>query len=131
MGASNCQELTFAKGKPHVLVKRAKKAERDSEDTRERKLCHVRSGGRCECREVIRTPEASLITTKRCKGKAVHNHHLISGVGKRNVGISILSDHRLDLCVRCHQDVEAGILEPTKKDDCYDAATVTYDRRMK
>lgn len=121
--------LAFPKPKPHVLVKREKKAQRNTEDTKQREACHRRSGGRCEMVEVIAKPEASAQIRKRCKGKAVHNHHLISGVGKRNVGISILGDHRLDLCQKCHQDIEAGLLRPEKEDDCFDAATVAYIAR--
>ncbi len=130
MTASSCPDLKFSKGKPRILTKREQKAELTAQDTAERKKCHVRSGKRCECIEVISKPEASAIVRKRCKGKAVHNHHLISGVGKRNVGISILSEHRIDLCQKCHQDVEGGILRPEKEDDCFDAKTVAYVRRL-
>lgn len=121
--------MMFPKPRPHVLVKREKKAAMTAEDTRQRKLCHLRSGGRCEVIEVIAKPEQSAIVKKRCKGKAVHNHHLIGGVGRKNVGVSILADHRIDCCIRCHQDIEAEILIPSHRDDCFDAKTVTYERK--
>lgn len=112
MSASACPDLRFAKGKPKVITKREEKAQLKAQDDKERKRCHVRSGGRCEVKEVIPKPEASLIVTKRCKGKAVHNHHLKGGVGRRNVGDSILAEHRLDTCQKCHQDIEAEVLVP-------------------
>lgn len=129
MSASGCPELKFAKGKPHILTKREEKAKLKAEDDRQRELCHVRSGWRCEVQEVIPKPEASLIVTKRCKGKVVHNHHLIGGNGKRNVGDSIFAEHRLDVCQKCHQDIEGEILVPADRDKAEAAATVTYERR--
>jgi hypothetical protein len=129
MSASACPDLKYAKGRPKVLVKREKKAAVEAQDRAERKKCHIRSGGRCEVIEVIARPEHSALVKKRCKGNAVHNHHLIGGVGKRNVGISILADHRLDCCQRCHQDIEAEILQPANRDHAENAGLVTYERR--
>lgn len=129
MSASNCDRLRFAKGKPHILVTREKKADLKAKDDFERNRCHQRSGMRCEVNEVIPQPERSLIVTKRCKGRVVHNHHLIGGIGRRNVGPSLLSEHRLDTCKKCHQDIEHEILVPADLDKAQDAATVTYERR--
>jgi hypothetical protein len=131
MSASSCPEFRFAKGRPHILTKREQKAALKAEDDAERQRCHVRSGMRCEVQEVIPKPEDSLIVTKRCKGKVVHNHHLIGGVGKRNVGPSLFAEHRLDTCQKCHQDIEAEILVPADRDRATDAATVTYERRKR
>lgn len=117
------------KGKPFIVEKREKKSALDAKDRAEREKCHIRSGGRCEVQEVIPKPEHSLIVTKRCKRKVVHNHHLIGGNGKRNIGPSILAEHRLDTCQRCHQDIEAELLVPADRDKREDAATVTYERR--
>jgi hypothetical protein len=114
---------------PRILVKRQKKADLDKLDREERTKCHARSQGRCEVIEVIAKPEQSAQIRKRCKGKAIHNHHLIGGVGRRNVGISILAEHRIDCCRDCHTDIEVEILRPEKADDCFDAATVAYVRR--
>lgn len=129
MSASACPDLKFSKGKPHILTKREQKAALTAEDTKQRERCHARSGWRCEVLEVLPRPEASVIVTKRCKGKVVHNHHLIGGIGKRNVGPSILAEHRLDTCQKCHQDIEAEILRPADLDKAEAAATVTYERR--
>jgi hypothetical protein len=118
------------KPRPYVLTKREKKAALNAQDRAERLKCHLRSGMRCEVIEEIARPEKSLLVKKRCKGRVVHNHHLIGGLGKRNVGISLFSEHRIDTCQKCHQDIEAEILQPAKVDDCFDAATVTYVRRI-
>lgn len=129
MGASNCNELAFPKGRPRVLVTREKKSAVEAKDRAERAKCHLRSGLRCEVWIVTPQPEQSVIVVKRCKGKAVHNHHLIGGIGKRNVGPSILAAHRIDVCKKCHQDIEAELLIPANRDQAEDAATVQYERR--
>lgn len=121
--------LMFPKPKPYVLVKRERKASVKTEDDRQRAICHARSGLRCEVQEVIPRPDQSLFVIRRCKGRVVHNHHLIGGNGKRNVGVSILAEHRLDCCLRCHQDIEAGILVPADRDCAELAAKVIYERR--
>lgn len=129
MAASSCPDLKFSKGKPHILTKREKKAAVTAEDTKQRERCHARSGWRCEVWEVIPRPESSAIVTKHCKGKVVNNHHLIGGHGRRNVGKSILAEHRIDVCQKCHQDIEAEILVPADRDKAELAATVQYERR--
>ena len=116
----------FAKPRPHLLVKRERKAAKDAQDRAERKVCHLRSGGRCEVIIVTHTPEASAIVTKRCKRSARHNHHLLGGVGRRNVGASLLAAHRLDVCPDHHREIEDGIVEPYVFDEAHDAATVKY-----
>lgn len=126
-------DFRFAKPRARVLEKREAKAALDAEDARQRKLCHKRSGMRCEVIEVNLKPEDSAIVCLRCKGHVSHNHHLIGGRGKRNVGDSILAKHRLDTCTRCHQDIHAGILSPVPcpvdGPPLYrDAATVKYWR---
>ena len=119
----------FPKPRPHILIKREQRAAKTALDTQERKACHVRSGGRCEVVEVLPQPERSLLIVTRCKGRAVHNHHLISGVGRRNVGVSVLASHRIDCCQRCHQDIEAGLLVPADRDHATVAGEVQYERR--
>jgi hypothetical protein len=131
VSASACPDLKFAKGRPRILEKRETKSALTAKDNAERKKCHLRSGMRCEVKEVTPKPEQSLIVTKRCKGKAVHNHHLKGGVGRRNVGDSILAAHRIDTCQKCHQDIEAEILVPANRDHAEDALKVTYKRRLK
>lgn len=119
----------LAKPRPRILEKREQKAKLKTEDDRQREICHARSGLRCEVQEVIPRPEHSLFFLKRCKGRVVHNHHLIGGNGRRNVGKSILAEHRMDTCQKCHQDIEGGILVPADQDYAEIAAKVTYCRR--
>ena len=114
------------KPRPRLLEKREKKAAREAQDRAERKLCHLRSGGRCEVVFVTHKPEQSAIITKRCNRAARHNHHLLGGVGRRNVGDSLKASHRLDVCPDHHREIEDGILEPYVLDEAQEAATVKY-----
>jgi len=116
------------KPKPHLLEKRAKRLRRDAQDVRERKKCHLRSGGRCEVIEVVLLPEKSEMTVFRCKRAARQNHHLLGGVGQRNRGVSILAAHRLDVCPLHHAEITNRVIRPTDPDKARHAATVTYWR---
>ena len=118
--------IACPKPRPRILEKRERKAAKESQDRAERKICHVRSGGRCEVILVTHRPEASEIVTKRCNRSARHNHHLLAGIGRRNVGASLLAAHRLDVCPDHHREIEDGILEPYVFDEAHEAATVKY-----
>ena len=120
------ESCAIPKPRPRLLEKRERKAALNAQDRAERKICHLRSGGRCEVIIITHKPEASAIEQKRCKRIARHNHHLLGGVGRRNVGASILAAHRLDCCPEHHREIEDGILEPYVLDEAYDAATVRY-----
>lgn len=120
--------LIFPKPKPHLLAKRKAKAELESQDRAERKKCHIRSGGRCEVVEITFRPESSAVYTKRCARRASQNHHLKGGIGRRNRGASILAEHRLDVCDRCHQEITGNVLVPVNRECAEDAATVRYER---
>jgi len=126
MRAANSPALAYAKLPPRRLEKEARKAAVETRDRAERKICHLRSGGRCEVILVIHRSETSAILQKRCKGKARHNHHLQGGIGRRNVGDSILSECRIDVCPQCHGYIEDGIYEPYRQDESELAATVRY-----
>ena len=118
--------LMFPKPRPRILEKRERKAAKDALDRIERKICHLRSGGRCEVVIVTHRPESSTIRVERCKRPAKHNHHLIGGVGRRNVGESLKAAHRLDVCPDHHREIEDAILQPYRIDEMQDAATVRY-----
>ena len=126
MRASSCPDLALPKGTPRLIEKRERKATRDAQDRAERTLCHIRSGGRCEVVIVTHRPESSAIIVRRCKRAARHNHHLLGGVGRRNVGASLKAAYRLDVCPDCHREIEDAILEPYRVDEQFDAATVRY-----
>ena len=93
--------LAFPKGPPRVLDRREKKASLEQRDRAERATCHQRSGMRCEI----------VINGQRCKGRVTENHHILSGVGRRNYGESLLAKWRVDVCQRCHQDIGARLLD--------------------
>lgn len=119
-GEGKCRQ--FQKPRPKLLDKRAAQAECAAQDRRERVKCKQRSEGRCEVRE------GWYMTFRRCPRRASQNHHLIGGSGKRNKGKSVLAEHRLDTCDRCHKEITHHVLVPvdgTLKDD---AATVRYER---
>jgi hypothetical protein len=122
--------LAFPKPTPHILAKRATRAAQNAEDRRQRKLCHLRSGSRCEVIIAHFRPERSSLTYERCRKRATQNHHLIGGRGRRNVGQSILAQHRLDTCSECHQLINAGLLIPLFRDPHYahQAALVRFER---
>lgn len=118
----------FPKPKPRALVKAQRKSELDAIDRRERKLCKLRSGGRCEVVIVTPKPETSTLRVDRCKAKAVNNHHLLGGHGRRNVGDSILAAHRIDTCQHHHSLLHAKALLPIDRDWQYDAALVRFEQ---
>jgi hypothetical protein len=65
----------------------------------------------------------------RCQRRASENHHLIGGIGRRNKGRSILAEHRLDVCQRCHEEITGRVLVPcVEQKDAEWAATVRYER---
>ena len=116
------------KPRSRVLEKREAKAELDRQDRYERKLCHLRSGGRCEARIVTARPECSALIDTRCNRAASHNHHLMGGHGRRNVGDSILAVHRLDVCTRHHSELHHRLLQAVDHDWQYDAAMVRFEK---
>ena len=123
--------LAFPKPRPRILEKREAKAALAAKDCAERKLCKLRSGGRCEVVTQTAKPECSALVIMRCKRAAVHNHHLLGGVGRRNRGESVLAIHRLDTCRECHQEIEAELLQPADRDLQHLAHRVQYERVMR
>lgn len=126
MRASNSDALAFPKGRPRVLEQRDRRSELNAIDRQERRKCKTRSGGRCEIILVTHRPETSSITQLRCKRSARENHHLLGGNGRRNVGPSILSIHRIEICAEHHREINAALLEPYREDENHLAATVRY-----
>ena len=92
-------------------------------DRAERLECKRRSGGQCEVRELGPT-----LIIRRCARRASQNHHLIGGTGRRNKGRSILAEHRLETCDRCHAEITNHVLIPVDGTRKEDAATVRYER---
>ncbi len=120
--------IGFPKPEARVIVKGRRKSELEAEDRRQRQLCRLRSGGRCEVVTQTPRPEHSELRVTRCKAKATANHHLLGGVGRRNRGDSLLAIHRLDTCNSCHSLLHAKVLVPVDRDWQYDAALVRFER---
>lgn len=110
------------KPQPKLLDKRAAKAALDAQDRLEHAKCKQRSEGRCEVRE------GGYMTFRRCPRRASQNHHLIGGSGKRNRGKSILAEHRLDTCDRCHDEITNHVLVPSDGLKREFADQVRYER---
>jgi hypothetical protein len=114
------------KARPKLLDKRQAKADAARVDREQRAICQARSGGRCEVRVMV----VNTLIPSRCIHRATENHHLIGGIGRKNVGRSRLAEHRLHVCAYCHEEITAHVLVP-----CVDeakreaAATVRYERK--
>jgi hypothetical protein len=117
------------KPRPKLLDKYDRQRERDKTDREERAKCKARSGGQCEV-VVDAYTMVNFINPRsvRCQQRAVENHHLIGGIGRRNQGRSILAKHRLDVCKVCHAEITNHVLVPTSDTTREDAATVRYER---
>ena len=114
----------IAKPQPRLLAQRAKKAATAAQDRAESAKVKKRSGGRCEVVCVINEP-----LERRCHLRASQVHHLISGIGRRNIGKSILAEHKLHVCKNCHEEIHGHVLVPVNAYEREDAATVRYERR--
>ena len=111
------------KPRPKLLQKQDARKVLALLDRAERLTCRRRSGGQCEVRERSRS-----LVVKRCARRASQNHHLLSGSGRRNVGKSILSAHRLHVCDLCHRDITNHVLVPRNGLLAEDASSVSWER---
>lgn len=125
--------LAQPKPRPKLLDTRKAKAAIQAEDRRENATVKARSGGRCEMLERVRheriRKDSYLDRPLRysCPRRAVHVHHLISGIGRRNQGASIKASHKLHVCENCHREIHAHVLRPFGIGR-ESAATVVYER---
>jgi hypothetical protein len=118
----------IAKPRPKLLEKREAKADRDRIDREQNALVKQRSGGQCEALIGLSSMIAKAATFRRCARRASHVHHLISGIGRRNVGESIEAAHKLHVCDNCHAEIHGHVLKPENEMERSDAATVVYER---
>ena len=93
--------LAFPKGVTAKARIAKVRAARQSVDRRENVKVRVRSGGRCE-----------MVIDHRCGNRAVHVHHLLSGIGTRARGSSCLAENKLHLCESHHAEIHAHVLRP-------------------
>lgn len=113
------------KPRPSLLTKQDRQREQDAIDRRESAKVKARANGRCEVRWRWQGQDTPFQRCTRPPGPG--NHHLIYGIGVRNVGPSILAEHRIAVCVQCHPLLTHHVLVPVGPDR-EDAAAVRYER---
>lgn len=122
--------LMFPKPRPKALERKDRDAAKGKINRRESAKVKARSHGQCEVYLRGRTPYGKP-SYRRCARRAMPGtHHLIFGIGRRNVGKSILAEHRIAICRQCHDDIGKKILVPLGTPEQREsAATVVYERR--
>ena len=119
------------KPRPKALDKQDDAADVRAQDRAERAKCKARSGGRCEVVvQYFGGPSlhaSRILWERRCDRRTSENHHLMGGIGRRNVGPSMLAEHRIEVCSICHSEVTKHILQPVGVGR-EDAKTVRYER---
>lgn len=122
----------ISKPRPKLLDKREAKAKVCAEDRAENAKVKARSGGWCEVSGYHFGDGPIHVAPNgfhwRCRRRGAHIHHLISGMGRRNVGKSIKAEHKLHVCELHHEEIHGHVLKPTSEETRYDAATVRYER---
>ena len=116
----------LAKPRPKLLDKRDAKRLMNAIDRQQNDEVKQRSGGRCEVLVVLTDVRSGGLG--RCPLRASHVHHLISGIGRRNRGVSIEARSKLHVCERCHAEIHGHVLKPVNATEREAAATVKYER---
>lgn len=120
--------------RPRALDKTKRTAEVAKQDREENAKAKMRSGRKCECWILLTShqvePRHWYLYERRCLNNSMPGvHHLIYGSGRRNVGKSILAAHKLDVCEKCHNEIQQHILVPVPGCDRERADSVRYERR--
>lgn len=97
--------MPFWKPRPRALDKQDRDAKRAALDEHENKEVRIRSEGRCE---VI--VDGGRLAEKRCRRRAFHIHHMVSGWGRRARGPSLLAQHKQHVCAQCHDLITRHLL---------------------
>lgn len=124
--------VSLQKPRPKLLDRQDVARENKATDRTENAKVKKRSGGRCEVALpmfIFHDTNVATLTLTRCERRAAHVHHLISGIGRRNRGVSILAEHKLHVCAKCHREIHGHVLNPQNATAEREAAsTVTYER---
>lgn len=88
----------IGKGRPAALLRDDRRKKRVSLDERESEKVKARSGGQCEIAEVGQP---------RCRKRAFHVHHMLSGIGVRGRGESAKAIRKQHTCPD-HHDLITG-----------------------
>lgn len=67
----------------------------------------LRSGGRCEVREVVTTGMSYGFFP--CFRRAAHIHHMLDGIGVRGRGPSCLPEHKQAVCPVHHREIHGDV----------------------
>jgi hypothetical protein len=120
--------LPFSKSRPKALDKQDKAAALATLDKAESAKAKARAKGRCEVVEDMGpylVPDGPRVYTQ-CPRKDTHTHHLLAGIGRKNIGRSILASAKIRVCQQCHADIHAKVLQPTT--DTTEAANIRFRR---
>jgi hypothetical protein len=122
--------VSLQKPKPKMLTKHEARVAVAKQDREENAKVKQRSQGQCEVRQT-NVYSGGKTTVSRCHLRASQVHHLISGIGRRNVGDSISAKCKLHVCDRHHSEIHGHVIVPVNSFEREDAATVVYERWMK
>lgn len=78
------------------------KAGINATDRLESDKARIRANGRCEI---------FTIGIGRCPKRDAHTHHMISGIGRKKIGLSLLSAHKQRTCAACHSLITGHVLK--------------------
>jgi hypothetical protein len=118
--------LAFPKSRPKALDKQDRDRALETKDQAENAKARARAKGQCEIQVVLVNVIGRKSIAVRCVRKDSQTHHLKGGIGRRNRGVSILSDWKLRVCDQCHAHITGKILKPTTAEA--DAHTIRYWR---
>ena len=93
--------LALPKGRPVSVLKDERTRRRQSIDERENEKVKARSKGQCEI---------VFADKQRCRRRALHVHHLLSGIGVRGRGPSALAENKLHVCETDHRHIHGRVL---------------------
>jgi hypothetical protein len=125
-GDASGLSLAFPKSRPKALEKEEKQHALALKDAKENAKARTRAKGQCEVQVRVVNAVGRKSIAVRCVRKDSQTHHLKGGIGRRNRGVSILSDWKLRVCDQCHADITGKILKPTTAEA--DAHTIRYWR---
>lgn len=92
----------IAKPRPKLLEKREAKAQIDATDRAENEKARRRANGRCEI---------FVVGEGWCTKRDQETHHMISGIGRKKVGRSLLAEHKQRCCTECHRLITNNVLK--------------------
>ena len=126
--AIDYSQFAIPKGRPASLLKQDRAKQKKKVDDKQSALVKKRSGGQCECREVMHNYQNDELMRRRCVRRASETHHLLGGIGRRGIKESALAKNKLHLCGICHDLVTRHILQGSWTDVNDRAGTITFVR---